>query len=238
VVLIGAALLGVRGPQPITPAVWWADGVQRWSVVVPAKRLGTAKTRLTAVTAHLPAEHGELVLALLGDTVAAAVQSPAVRRVLVVTDEPRAAALVLGLGAEVVGDEPDSGLNAALTHGAEHARRQGTGPVAALSSDLPALRPAELTDALAAAAAVPRAFVADTAGTGTTLLAVRDGALAPRFGPDSAAAHTATGAVPLDGNWPGLRQDVDTPGDLQAACRLGAGPRTKGFLEAISWSPG
>jgi 2-phospho-L-lactate guanylyltransferase len=212
--------------------------VQQWSVVVPAKRLVAAKTRLTAVTDELPAGHGELVLALLGDTVAAALQSPAVRLVLVVTDEPRAAGLVTGLGAETVGDEPDSGLNAALAHGAEHARRRAPGPVAALSSDLPALRPAELTAALAAAAAAPRAFVADAAGTGTTLLAVRDGALDPRFGAGSAAAHTAGGAVPLDGNWPGLRQDVDTPGDLHAACWLGVGPRTTGFLEAISWSPG
>jgi 2-phospho-L-lactate guanylyltransferase len=212
--------------------------VQQWSVVVPAKRLVVAKTRLTAVTDELPTGHGELVLALLGDTVAAALQSPAVRRVLVVTDEPQAAALVTALGAETVGDEPDSGLNAALAHGDEQARRQGSDPVAALSSDLPALRPAELTAALAAAAALPRAFVADAAGTGTTLLAVRDGALAPRFGAGSAAAHTAGGAVPLDGDWPGLRQDVDTPGDLQAARLLGVGPRTTGFLEAISWSPG
>jgi len=237
-VLIVGSLLVVRGPQPITPVVWWADGVQRWSVVVPAKRLVTAKTRLTAVTDELPAGHAELVLALLGDTVAAALQSPVVGLVLVVTDEPRAAALVTGLGAETVGDRPDSGLNAALTHGAEEVRRRVAGPVAALSSDLPALRPAELTAALTAAAAVPRALVADAAGTGTTLLAVRDGALAPRFGTGSAAAHVAGGAVPLNGDWPGLRQDVDTPGDLHAACWLGVGPRTTGFLEDISWPPG
>jgi 2-phospho-L-lactate guanylyltransferase len=149
-----------------------------------------------------------------------------------VTDEPRAAAVGRTLGARIVGDEPDSGLNAALAHGARQAAEMTGGPVAALSSDLPALRAAELTAALQAAATVPRAFVADAEGSGTTLLAVREGRLDPRFGPGSAAAHAAGGAVPLDGDWPGLRQDVDTPADLQTACRLGAGPRTTGFLRA------
>ena len=107
--------------------------------------------------------------------------------------------------------------------------------MAALSSDLPALRPGELTAALQAAAAVPRAFVADAEGSGTTLLAARDGDLAPRFGRGSAAAHAAGGAVGLAGDWPGLRQDVDTAADLHAACWIGVGPRTAGFLSAISW---
>jgi 2-phospho-L-lactate guanylyltransferase len=216
--------------------------VEQWSVVVPAKRLVAAKTRLTPLTgalpADLPAGHGDLVLALLADTVAAARRSPAVGLVLVVTDEPRAAALVTALGAQTVGDEPDSGLNAALAHGARQARARAGGPVAALSSDLPALRPHELTAALTAAAALPRAFVADAEGSGTTLLAVRDGELDPRFGPGSAAAHTASGAIPLDGDWPGLRQDVDTPVDLHTAAWIGVGPRTTGFLEAISRPPG
>jgi 2-phospho-L-lactate guanylyltransferase len=216
--------------------------VQQWSVVVPAKRLVAAKTRLAPLTSGLPddvpAGHQELVLALLADTVAAALASPAVGTVLVVTDEPRAAAVVTALGARTVGDEPDRGLNAALAHGAGHARGLTGGPVAALSSDLPALRPAELTAALQAAATVPRAFVADAEGSGTTLLAVRDGDLAPRFGPGSAAAHAAGGAVPLDGDWPGLRQDVDTPADLHAAFRTGVGPRTSGFLSASSWPSG
>ena len=212
--------------------------MQQWSVVVPAKRLIAAKTRLTPLTAALgdavPGGHAELVLALLADTVAAARNSPAVALVLVVTDDPRAAEVVRGLGARTVGDEPDRGLNAALSHGAGRARALAGGPVAALSSDLPALRPAELTAALHAAAALRRAYVADAEGSGTTLLAVTDGALTPRFGPDSAAAHAAGGAVPLDGNWPGLRQDVDTPADLQAACGIGVGSRTAGFLSAIS----
>jgi 2-phospho-L-lactate guanylyltransferase len=193
----------------------------RWSVVVPAKRLAVAKTRLRPLTAG--ASHDEWVLAMLADTVAAAVASPAVGAVVVVTDEPSAADIVRSLGATAVPDEPDRGLNPALEHGA---RTAGTAAVAALSSDLPALRPAELTAALAAAEAAPRCFVADAAGTGTTLLTARHADLAPRFGRGSAQAHRDGGALPLSGDWPGLTRDVDTAEDLRAALALGVGPRT------------
>jgi 2-phospho-L-lactate/phosphoenolpyruvate guanylyltransferase len=199
-------------------------------VVVPAKLLAHAKTRLVPLTAGLGEQagdrHRELVLALLTDTVTAALGSSAVAGVLVVTDDPRAAAAVTAVGARTIGDEPAAGLNAALVHGARVARATGAEAVAALSSDVPALPSAELTAALAAAEVHRRSFVADADGTGTTLLCVTDGDLDPRFGRGSAAAHAAGGAVPLPGNWPGLRRDVDTPADLAAARALGLGAAT------------
>ena len=209
-------------------------GVPSWSVVVPAKRLAVAKTRLRPLTATLGQGHDELVLALLADTVGAALGSDLVAEVVVVTDDPAAGALVRGLGARTVADEPDAGLNAALEHGASAARQAA---VAALSSDLPALRPEELTAALAAAADVARAFVADAQGTGTTLLTAVGVPLRPAFGPGSADAHRAGGATPLDGSWPGLLRDVDTEADLRAALALGAGPRTTGFAESLRAAP-
>lgn len=198
----------------------------QWSIVVPAKRLAVAKTRLRPLTEGTGARsHDELVLALLADTVAAAVACAAVGTVLVVTDDPSAADVVHGLGARTVPDEPDRGLNPALAHGA----RSAPGPaVAALSSDLPALRPAELEAALRAAEnTAPRCFVPDAEGTGTTLLTAVGTALDPRFGPDSAGAHRASGAVALAGDWPGLVRDVDTDADLRAALALGTGPATR-----------
>ena len=152
---------------------------------------------------------------------------------LVVTDDPAAENLVRRLGAGTVADEPDEGLNPALTHGAARL----TGPVAALSSDLPALRPGELGAALAAASRHPRAYVPDAQGHGTTLLTAAGVPLDPRFGAQSAAAHAASGAVLLDGDWPGLRRDVDTADDLRAAVGLGAGRHTASVL-AGSPSPG
>jgi 2-phospho-L-lactate guanylyltransferase len=207
-------------------------GVPSWSVVVPAKRLAVAKTRLRPLTSPLPgAAHDELVLALLADTVAAAATCPVVGAIVVVTDDPAAADVVRGLGVRTVPDEPDRGLNPALEHGA---RAVGGSAVAALSSDLPALRPEELAAALTAAgAAASRCFVADAHGTGTTLLTAIGTELRPRFGAGSAEAHRASGARPLTGEWPGLVRDVDTEADLRAARTLGLGTRTAALIERL-----
>ena len=48
----------------------------------------------------------------------------------------------------------------------------------------------------------------------------------PSHGADSARRHADSGAVELSGDWPGLRCDIDTPDDLEAARRLGVGPAT------------
>jgi 2-phospho-L-lactate/phosphoenolpyruvate guanylyltransferase len=196
-----------------------------WAVVVPVKPLAAAKTRLRKTTVGVP--HDRLVLALAQDTVGAALACPLVAEVLVVTDDPVAAAALARLGARTVADEPDAGLNAAVSYGAAVVARPGRW-VAALTADLPALRPVELAAALrAAASAGERGFVPDAAGTGTTLLVTPPGvALDPRFGPGSAASHLAFGAGRLDGDWPSLRRDVDTHDDLAEAARLGLGPHT------------
>lgn len=73
-----------------------------------------------------------------------------------------------------------------------------------------------------------RAFLADTAGPGTTLLTASPGvALSPGFGGASRERHLASGAreITLPGV-PSVRQDVDTAADLDAARELGLGPRT------------
>ena len=51
----------------------------------------------------------------------------------------------------------------------------------------------------------------------------------PRYGPASAAAHRAAGAVELTGDWPSLRHDVDTAADLRTAAELGLGPATSAW---------
>ena len=229
-------------------------------MIVPIKRLSAAKTRLRgALTAGSERDagtaHEALVLGMALDTVAAALASPVVGRVVVVCADPAPGEEAALLGAEVVMDVPDAGLNSALAYAAAQVRRTaaaGQEPgVAALTADLPALRPEELSEALRRAEEVglersgraaghslgplARSFVADAAGTGTVLLAAPPGALLePCFGPDSAAAHEASGAVPLTGAWPGLRRDVDTPADLAEALALGVGPRTTAAYQGFA----
>jgi 2-phospho-L-lactate guanylyltransferase len=197
-----------------------------WSVVIPIKLLTQAKSRLAGLAGT---RRGELALAMAADTVAALLACPAVAGVIVVTDDGTAGAVLRGLGAVVIPDSPGSGLNPALVFGASHAHRHGPGRGrAALAADLPALRPAEIGAALAAASAWPQAFVADAAGSGTTLYTASPAApFSPRFGPGSRDRHAAAGAVPLDlPGIGGLRQDVDTAADLRRAAGLGLGPRT------------
>ncbi|AKZ58356.1 2-phospho-L-lactate guanylyltransferase [Streptomyces ambofaciens ATCC 23877] len=199
----------------------------QWTLVVPVKPLARAKSRLSD-TAHDGVRPG-LALAFAQDTVAAALACPAVAGVAVVTDDAQAGRALAELGAGVVPDEPGDGLNAALAHGAAFVRAaHPRSPVAALNADLPALRPAELTRVLTAAAQFPRAFLPDAAGIGTTLLAAAPGReLAPAFGTDSRARHRASGAAELRlDSVDSVRQDVDTGDDLRAALALGVGPRT------------
>ncbi|BCJ72766.1 2-phospho-L-lactate guanylyltransferase [Catellatospora sp. IY07-71] len=180
----------------------YAPGV---TVLVPLKPLAEAKSRLRGAAP----DHEDLVLALALATVRAALTAAGVARVLVVTRDPVAAAELRGCGADVAADHGRD-LNDAL----RRAAAEVTGPVAALPADLPALRPAELAQALAAAGG-RRAFVPDAAGVGTVLLVAAPGRpLDPRFGSGSAAAHERTGAARLTGDWPTLRRDVDTADDL------------------------
>ncbi|MDF2824119.1 MAG: 2-phospho-L-lactate guanylyltransferase [Mycobacterium sp.] len=199
----------------------------RAGLIIAVKRLSAAKTRLAPV---LSAECREqLVLAMLLDTVSAALQVPAVSTVTVVTPDETAAAAAVGLGARALHDPTPPGhpdpLNNAL-RAAERSVRALTPNVVVLQGDLPALTPEELHQAIEGARAYPRSFVADRHGGGTSALLAFGVPLDPHFGAGSAALHRNSGAIELTGDWPGLRCDIDTPEDLVVAGQLGVGPAT------------
>lgn len=196
-------------------------------LIVPLKPPHLGKSRLRGAVDE-PA-HPDLVLALAADTLAAA--RSAVRRILLVTADPGAVAALRRFDVEITGEPGAGDLNGALRHGAELLRAGDPGSViGALQADLPALRPDELSAALTEAAG-RRVFVADSDGTGTTLLlSAPGGALGPRFGAGSARAHAESGAVALSTSVPTLRCDVDTPADLARAEKFGVGRWTAGVL--------
>lgn len=198
-------------------------------LVVPIKPLAAAKTRLTdGPTAGFRAK---LTLAMAMDTVAAALKAEAVAGVLVVASRPHEVAALGALGAEVISEGDAGGLNEALRRGAAAVRETDPGcVVGALHADLPALDPAELDVAIAEARG-RRSYCADRHGIGTTLLlSTPAGPLIPRFGPGSAAAHEASGAVALQVVAPTLRADVDTLDDLRHVQDLSAGEHTGAVL--------
>jgi 2-phospho-L-lactate guanylyltransferase len=205
----------------------------RWSLVVPVKRVENAKTRLGLDAAS----RASLAVAMAVDTVTAALDCPLVAHVVVVTDDPRAREAIAPLGVRVVPDEPDAGLNAALIHGVAIA---GDGHVGALASDLPSLRAADLEIVLREATRHDRAVVGDLGGTGTTLLCARSPEqFAPRFGVESLAAHIAAGATDLTALAPeSLRRDVDTVDGLSGAVDLGVGEATKRALADLPVAEG
>ena len=102
----------------------WQDGrvlPASWVLIVPVKRLAAAKSRLRGAVPGVP--HERLVLALAQDTVAAAVgRVPRCSSSRPIRPPRRALA---ALGARVVPDRPDAGLNAALAYGASLAAAPG-----------------------------------------------------------------------------------------------------------------
>ena len=208
-------------------------------VLIAVKELGRAKSRLA--TRLEPQERTALVLAMLRDTLTAAANASGIAELTVITPDPSVARVARECGAGHYADPAGEGgdrLNTVLRAAATHVRStHGRGPIVALQGDLPCLRPGELTAALAAGARAPRSFVVDHHGTGTAALIVGDpeADLDPAFGPDSARRHRLSGAAELTGDWPGLRLDVDTAADLDAAVLLGPGRATAAELDRIGW---
>jgi 2-phospho-L-lactate guanylyltransferase len=194
-----------------------------WVIVVPVKQLDRAKTRLFTRATTV---RRELALAFSLDVVSACLASQRVHTVFVVTPDDTVSAAVLALGATVVPQRSDEGLNDSLIRGSTAAaaasphRRIGL-----LAADLPALRTHELDLALAESEQWDRCFVADVAGTGTTFVAVAPGiSVQPRFGPRSRAAHAQAGFIELTTpELARIRCDVDTEVDLWYAQLLGVG---------------
>jgi 2-phospho-L-lactate guanylyltransferase len=201
-----------------------------WTIVLPVKPFHQAKSRLA--TWH-GTSRADVAHAFFRDTLEAAVGTAGIGQVLVVTGDEQAAAEARSAGALTVPDHPPSGLNAAIRTAGFRVQTLGVrGPIAVLTTDLPALRSVELGKVLDTAAYHQRAFLADHTGHGTTLLAAaRPQWLSPAFEGNSRDRHRLGGAHEITGlDVSSVRLDVDTFDDLQLARRLGVGRHTRGIL--------
>jgi len=189
-------------------------------VVVPF-RLG-GKTRL-------PAEiRAEVALAMLGDVLEAAVAFGPTR---LVTDDPSAAFVAGGIGADVI-DDPGGGQAGAVEAGLAGI----DGPLLVLNADLPCVRPSDLGALAAPIRAGALGLVAAPDGTTNALALPWPEVFQPLYGPGSACrfrSHAqALGLVWHDIALPNVRRDVDTADDL-ARMADSVGPRTRALLRAI-----
>jgi len=191
-----------------------------FALLIPVKDGRAAKSRLGVGD---DGQRAQLMAAFARDAITAASAVPGTT-VYVVGDETALAEVLVGLDVTVLPDEGAGRLNRALARAADRIARPDVS-TAVLLADLPCLRTSDLAAALADGA--DRRYVADAAGTGTTLLVAAPGtALDPRFGPGSAGAHLASGARPVHLQLASLRLDVDTTDDLEAALRFGVGVHT------------
>ncbi len=106
-------------------------------------------------------------------------------------------------------------------------------------ADTPCLTGAALDAVLAQARNYDVSFVADAAGTGSTMWCAQVPGARSFFGSHSRAHHRASGAIELgvtatSGDaflWTRARRDVDTEVDLWEAHRIGLGPATTRVYE-------
>lgn len=188
------------------------------AVVIPVRTFEGAKSRLGA--ALDAEERRDLVERLLIRTVAAALATPGVVDVLVVSPDPEVLAVATAAGARPL-TQRSRGLNPAL----QEARAEiEADRILVLPADLPTVTTDAIAQVLAAgdAAGTPSVILApDRHGRGTNaLLLAPPDAIDPAFGGDSRAAH-AWLAFSADATYvevPGiLALDVDTPDDLLLA---------------------
>ena len=176
-------------------------------IVIPVRPLGQGKTRLSpALSGPARAELARAMFAHV-QTVARTLAP-----VHVISRDPA----VLAMADHPI-HESGEGLNPAL----EQAARElgGTGPLLALSADLPLLTGEDLAAMIALLNEAEVIAAPDRLGLGTNaLLLTRPGLIAYRFGPDSLAAHRdaalAAGLRFACCERAGLASDVDRPEDL------------------------
>src|SRR5664280_310429 len=185
--------------------------------IIPVRGLERAKTRLGEV---LDAEERRaLVEGLLRRTIRAAIMTPGIRAVAVVSPDPEALVVAADSGAVTL-PQGGGGLNEGLADGRAWARELGATALVAASDRLAASHAG--VDRAALVVLVP-----DRAGEGTNLLLLSPPGVVPfHFGPGSRAAHAdaaaRAGAAYLELSGP-LRLDLDTPDDLLAAETAGLG---------------
>jgi 2-phospho-L-lactate guanylyltransferase len=104
-----------------------------WALI-PVKDLGSAKRRLRKC---LGADREEFTVAMLKDVLAALVESKEISRTVVVTADPRVAAIAKQAGSQVVDEVETKGMNEALELGFDAIRRMGGQHIAIIPADIP-----------------------------------------------------------------------------------------------------
>ncbi len=183
-------------------------------VIIPAKPLAQAKSRLAAVLS--PAERIQLSRGLLQRTIGLARQ---VAEVVVISRDAAVRRLAKQAGAWAL-VESGNNLNQALMQASTWVMMHGGQSILILPADLPRLQPTDLVNLLNLAQTAPAAVIAPCRrldGTNALLLRPPD-LIEFAFGPGSFKAHQqavrAAGVEPVIYHSATLAFDLDLPEDL------------------------
>jgi 2-phospho-L-lactate/phosphoenolpyruvate guanylyltransferase len=209
--------------------------------ILPMKTFDVAKSRLAPeITAGTRKALAEV---MFSDVLTALRRTPAIDRIIVITNDNQAERIAGGHGASVLADTGESHNDAAML-GINQALRLGAKRALLVPGDCPLLDPEELGELLAYGVPTPSALIIpDRHGAGTNaLLLTPPAALTPAFGEGSCERHfqlaTAQGVTPEVVAVRSLALDIDTPEDLVElreafAARRGGAAHTRGLLNQL-----
>ena len=208
--------------------------------LIPVKELSTAMSRLGDILKQ--DDKIALSLAMLEDVVEVVSGVSGISPLVIVTRDPRAAAIADKYGIEVI-QEPLNvrGEGPAVDYGADTLTRRGVDRLLVIPSDIPQVEASDIEAILAVDAGVPSVVIAPAHDGGTNAMFRKPPMSIPsRFGPNSLALHLqeaktkGVDARIIELN--SLYVDVDTPEDL-ASVLIWKGPeRTRRFVESVGLS--
>lgn len=205
------------------------------TAILPVRRWDHSKSRLQLS----PVERALLARAFSLDVLQVLLDSEAVDRVVIVTDEPQLMALDSGGRIVVVrqrGRRRHRRLKEAVALGIDWARNNDANtPVLVVPADLASLTVGSLLRALDRLRKHPLSYVPDLSGSGITLLyASRAAHMTAAYGRGSVGLHERAGYVACFGPEPRVRLDIDSLTDLRGALVLGVGPETSRWCSSVA----
>lgn len=189
-----------------------------WAIV-PVKPLHRGKSRLAGVLNE--GERYSLNIALLIRTLEVLKRVEGISQTAVVSRDPAALAIAADSGVEIVNEEGESGLNAALMHATSVILDCAPDGIVILPADLPLIQPADIETFIYTRNNPPVVVVApDRHESGTNALMVRPaGLIEYSFGVGSFKQHCRStheaGAHLEICRIPSLALDLDLPEDLE-----------------------
>jgi len=193
-------------------------------VIIPAKRLNRAKSRLSTILE--PAGRRELSLTMLTRVIQSSLEAESVSGVVVISSDHLILREAKRLGAEVIEDAND--LNAAVTKAMGWCARRGATATLTIPSDLPLLQPKDLDEIVNLLGGRRGIVICPSTNKGTNaLLCSPPNLIKPRFGPRSFYRHISEarkrGIPYLTYCSPRVSFDVDIPLDLKRLIVGGTG---------------